>query len=144
MCIALCTIVAHNIAQNRPDNFPSYPPDNHGHQCSDDVYLREGGPEGSILGPLLFLKIYINDLSDLYNQQDACTRTDEWLLRLNTDKCKTVLYYFKNLICTVLTSTSTSHTCTYTAVRYCSIARSSSWHLYWTKKTKKYLKRCFT
>jgi len=39
--IALCTIVAHNIAQNRPDNFPSYPPDNH--YCSDDVYLREGG-----------------------------------------------------------------------------------------------------
>jgi len=28
VCIALCTIVAHNIAQNRPDNFPSYPPDN--------------------------------------------------------------------------------------------------------------------
>jgi len=27
VCIALCTIVAHNIAQNRPDNFPSYPPD---------------------------------------------------------------------------------------------------------------------
>jgi len=26
VCIALCTIVAlaHNIAQNRPDNFPSY------------------------------------------------------------------------------------------------------------------------
>ena len=41
MCIALCTIVAHNIAQNRADNFPSYPPDNH--HCSDDVYLREGG-----------------------------------------------------------------------------------------------------
>jgi len=37
VCIALCTIVA----QNRPDNFPSYPPDNH--HCSDDVYLREGG-----------------------------------------------------------------------------------------------------
>jgi len=36
----LCTIVAHNIAQNRPDNFPPYPPDNH--HCSDDVYLREG------------------------------------------------------------------------------------------------------
>jgi len=32
---------AHNIAQNRPDNFPSYPPDNH--HCSDDVYLREEG-----------------------------------------------------------------------------------------------------
>ena len=26
VCIALCTIFAHNIAQNRPDNFPSYPP----------------------------------------------------------------------------------------------------------------------
>jgi len=41
VCIALCTTVAHNIAQNRPDNFPSYPPDNH--HCSDDGYLREGG-----------------------------------------------------------------------------------------------------
>jgi len=41
VCTALCTIVAHNTAQNRPDNFPSYPPDNH--HCSDDVYLREGG-----------------------------------------------------------------------------------------------------
>jgi len=29
VCIALCTIVAHNIAQNRPDSFPHYPPDNH-------------------------------------------------------------------------------------------------------------------
>jgi len=25
VCIALCTTVAHNTAQNRPDNFPSYP-----------------------------------------------------------------------------------------------------------------------
>jgi len=25
VCIALCTIVAQNIAQNRPDNFPSHP-----------------------------------------------------------------------------------------------------------------------
>jgi len=41
VCITLCTIVAHNIAQNRPDSFPPYPPDNH--HCSDDVYLREGG-----------------------------------------------------------------------------------------------------
>jgi len=29
VCLALCTIiVAHNIAQNRPDSFPPYPPDN--------------------------------------------------------------------------------------------------------------------
>ena len=41
VCIALCTIAAHNIAQNRPHNFPSYPLDNH--HCSYDVYLREGG-----------------------------------------------------------------------------------------------------
>jgi len=40
VCIALCTIVAHNAAKNRPDNFPSYPTDNH--HCSDDVYLRKG------------------------------------------------------------------------------------------------------
>ena len=41
VCIALCTVVAHNIAQNRPDSFPPYPPDNH--HSSDDVYLREEG-----------------------------------------------------------------------------------------------------
>jgi len=40
VCRSLCTTVAHNIAQNRPDNFPCYPPDNH--HCSGDVYLREG------------------------------------------------------------------------------------------------------
>ena len=44
VCTALCTIVAHNIAQNRPDSFPPYPPDNH--HISDDVYLREGGLQG--------------------------------------------------------------------------------------------------
>ena len=38
VCIALCTIVAHNIAQNRPDSFPPYPPDDH--HCSDDVYFE--------------------------------------------------------------------------------------------------------
>ena len=41
VCIALCTIVAHNIAQNRPESFPPCPPDDH--HSSDDVYLREGG-----------------------------------------------------------------------------------------------------
>ena len=39
VCSSLCTIVAHNTAQNRPDNFPSCTADNH--HCSDDVYLRE-------------------------------------------------------------------------------------------------------
>ena len=42
VCIALCTIVAHNTAQNRPDNFPSfYRSDNH--HRSDDDYLNKGG-----------------------------------------------------------------------------------------------------
>jgi len=41
VCIALHISVAHNTAQNRSNNFLSYPPNNH--HCSDDVYLREGG-----------------------------------------------------------------------------------------------------
>jgi len=28
VCSSVCTIAAHNTAQNRPDNFPSCPPDN--------------------------------------------------------------------------------------------------------------------
>jgi len=43
VCIALCTIVVHNTAKNRSDNFPSYASDNH--HCSDDVYLRKGGSQ---------------------------------------------------------------------------------------------------
>jgi len=43
VCITLHTIVAHNIAQNRPDNFPSYPPDNH--HCSNDVMMSTWGKE---------------------------------------------------------------------------------------------------
>ena len=49
--IALCTIVAHNTAHNRPDNFPSCPPDNH-HCSDDDVYLREGGGATDDVGVL--------------------------------------------------------------------------------------------
>jgi len=41
VCSSLCTIVAHNTARNRPDNFPSCPLNNH--HCSNDVYLRERG-----------------------------------------------------------------------------------------------------
>ena len=51
VCIALCTIVAHNTAQNRPDNFPCYPPDNH--HCSTDVHLREGGKVDAYVRPTL-------------------------------------------------------------------------------------------
>jgi len=41
MCAFDLHNVAHNTAQNKPDNFPSYPPDNR--DCFDDVYLSEGG-----------------------------------------------------------------------------------------------------
>ena len=48
VCIALCRIVAHNIAQNRPDSFPPYPLDNH--HSSDDVYpcCRRAAAEGAL------------------------------------------------------------------------------------------------
>jgi len=41
VCSSLCTIVAHNTTENRPDNFLSCPPDNH--NGSNDVYLNERG-----------------------------------------------------------------------------------------------------
>jgi len=55
VCITLCTIVAHNIAQNRPDSFPPYPPDDH--HSSDDVYLREGGELDVITAGRLIMPI---------------------------------------------------------------------------------------
>ena len=44
VCTALCTIVAHNTAHIRPNNLPSYPPDNH--HCFHALYLREQGVRG--------------------------------------------------------------------------------------------------
>ena len=52
---SLCTIVAHNTAQNRPDIFPSCLPDNH--HCSDDVYLKERGRHVQASALLVFRKI---------------------------------------------------------------------------------------
>jgi len=69
-CIALCTIVAYNIVQNRPDNFPCYPPDNH--HCSDDVYLREGGfcrDMNSLRTGDVFPKVWTGDATDLVFQK---------------------------------------------------------------------------
>ena len=63
VCSSLCTIVAHNTAQNRPDNFPSCPPDNH--HCSDDVYLRERGREACRLWiPIIYTFITPLPMSD--------------------------------------------------------------------------------
>ena len=41
VCIALCTTVVHNIARNRPDNFPSYPPNNHQTQSRHSHETRD-------------------------------------------------------------------------------------------------------
>ena len=62
--IALCTIVAHNIAQNRPDSFPPYPPDDH--HSSDDVYLRRERQQNNSVTS-------IN--SDMATRQTTCDAT---------------------------------------------------------------------
>jgi len=46
VCIALCTIVAHNIAQNRPDSFPPYPPETHCTDCS--VHKQQQQQQGDL------------------------------------------------------------------------------------------------
>ena len=82
VCIALCTIVAHSIAQNRPDNFPSYPPDNR--HCSDDVYLREGGLHAITLSSntvFLFKTIIYMTIT----LQQCCHLATLWLLKLSDD-----------------------------------------------------------
>ena len=68
MCTALCTTAAHNAAQNRPDNFPSYPPDNH--CCSNDVYFGEGGRLSWKRGVLIKRVFYFSRKED----DTACNR----------------------------------------------------------------------
>jgi len=66
VCIALCTIVAHNIAQHRPDSFLPYPPDDH--HSSDDVYsptkLCDGAQMATFLRPV-FSASCVQHVSDL-------------------------------------------------------------------------------
>jgi len=68
VCIALCTIVAHNTAQNRPDNFPSY-------HCSDDVYMREWGQHSS---KKCLLKLQAKDVLPNTNHTQAAKRAEQF------------------------------------------------------------------
>jgi len=58
----------HNTAQNRPDNFPSYSPDNH--HCSDDVYLREGGDHSLTLTFVYLVESALVPLRSLPNDSN--------------------------------------------------------------------------
>ena len=49
VCIALCTIVAQNTAQNRPDNFPSCPPDNRRFVATDGCLAANAHQPSSFL-----------------------------------------------------------------------------------------------
>jgi len=70
---AFKALAAHNTAQNRPDNFPFYPLDNH--HWFGDVYLREGEPYIQLYTSLncrrcLSLRVYCT-----YNL--SCARDDQ-------------------------------------------------------------------
>jgi len=92
VCIALCTIVAHNIAQNRPDSFPPYPPDNH--HCSDDVYDRNrfiGRPSVKRLDLLCYQTVVCLSVTLVY-----CGQTVGWInmklgMQVGLRPCHTVL-----------------------------------------------------
>ena len=48
VCIALCTIVAHNITQNRPDSFPPYPPELEERIAASEAMLAQKEGVGSL------------------------------------------------------------------------------------------------
>ena len=69
-------------------------------QASDPVPVLSGVPQGSVLGPILFL-IFINDLPDNI-KSSVCLFADDCVLYRNINHCKTVSFCRK--ILTVLGS----------------------------------------
>jgi len=66
VCIALCTIVAHNIAQNRPDSFLPYPPDNHHCSFELQLYHKHTTLEYRILGCFGTWKIFCAEIRKFF------------------------------------------------------------------------------
>ena len=64
-------------------------------QCSDWVKVTAGVPQGSVLGPLLFL-VFINDITSVVNQCDIRLFADDFCLFIKTSIPEIATNYINN------------------------------------------------